>query len=287
MANGTGLGINILHLLFLLAPGYLALRGYHSASVQIDDTSRIDKLLLAVVGGLVSLAFLLVLNRFGVFQTAVHIIHTLIGNPQPVNLGYDQGYAITPSEVENFNALAILGFIFVQSGIGYIGGYVAGTIIHVRSDQPQKSDKDLQQPWETAVRQSALGDRVVVVTRNSDKIRGRLYRIGSPSKDFDLLISAAERVTPDYEENEPLGVTYHHYRDISQVRFPKIKPKEPSPESNRIVRARTSFKSKTDQAYLRLQIIRYGYVKISTNLLFARECAELLKEHADEYEEEN
>lgn len=286
MANSTTLGFNILHLLFLLIPGYLALRGYHSASVQIDDTSRIDKLLLAVVGGVVSLGIMMLLNRFGVLQAVVHVLYHLIGDPRPIQVGYNSTNAVTSRDIRDFTILAILGFIFLQSGIGYLGGYIAGTIVHIRSDQPQKSDKDIQQPWETAVRQSALGDRVEVVTRNSDKIKGRLYRIGSPSKDFDLLLTASERVTPEGEENEPLGVTYHHYRDISQVRFPLIKPKPPSEESNWIVRRAQSIRGFLISIYIQLLIIRYGYTHIQMTLTFAKDVAQRLKRSIDDSEED-
>lgn len=236
MASGSIFGLNFLLLLFLLIPGYLGLRGYLKASVQLDTTSRIDKLLLGILGGIVSGSVMLLLNRFGVLSYLIEYWYALWTNQQvTATIGFHSRYAISTDSVNSFNALAVLGFVTGQSIIAYIAGYLYGTFVHVRSEEPQRSDKDLEQPWETALRQSALGDRVTVITKNGSEVEGELYRIGSPSEDYDLLLSAAERIIED-ESNIPLGVTYHHYRDVSQVQFPQIKPFPPSEEGNLLVR---------------------------------------------------
>ncbi len=223
---------------FLLVPGYIALRGYLNATIQLDTMSRLDKLLTTVVAGSVTLVFMLVLNRFGVLVAIAEL--------EAPALQYSTEHAVTPERVPRFSALALLWFITAQSVVGYVGGYLLGTFVHVKSSRPQRSDEDLQQPWETAVRQSAIGDTVTVITKNGEEITGTLYRIGSPSKDYDLLLSAAKKVEED--DTIPLGMTYHHYEDISQVRFPEIVPEEPSDEGNWLVRQWAEIQHRTRKA---------------------------------------
>lgn len=264
MANGSPIALNILALMFLLVPGYLSLRGYLSATIQLDTTSRLDKLLLAVLGGLVTMAFALLLNRFGIFDAAINLGYRLLGaESDPASIGFSLDNSVTIRSFESFTGLALIGFIFTQSVFGYVFGYILGTIIHIYSSQPQTSDKDLQQPWETAIRLSRLGDRVTVVTRNGQEIRGRLYRIGSPSKDYDILLEAAEQISAD-GENIPLGVTYHHYRDVSQVRFPQIKPQQEKENANWILRNWIRLTGISRGISERYYILRYRYDKLES-----------------------
>jgi len=237
MVNVTSFGLNTLLVLFLLVPGYGVLQGYYSATVQLDTTSRLDKLLITIIGGILTLTLMLILHRFGVFYLALELMDIpLAAQPESTDFGYEPDRGLTADNFPKLTALSLLGVILVQSILGYSLAYLFGTIVHILSSQPQKSDKDLEQPWETAVRQSALGDRITVITKNeADKIRGKIYRIGSPSEDFDLLLSGAERIRAGGDP-EPLGMTYHHYQDISQVRFPDIKPAPPSEEDNWILR---------------------------------------------------
>lgn len=258
--------LNLLYLLFLLVPGYLSLKGYLSATIQLDTTSRLDKLLLTVIGGLISLAIILILNRLGIFDASWnYVTNILFDVSRPVEIGYREENRVDIATVRSLSALAAMGFIGVQSVIGFFGGYLLGTAVRIRSEQPQKSDKDLQQPWETAVRGSKLGDDVTVVTTNEQEIRGRLYRIGSPSTDFDLLLAAAERIS-DKEDNEPLGVTYHNYRDISRVTFPKIKPREESEEGNWILRQWNKSRQFKRRITAWIAIRRYGFDSIERSL---------------------
>ncbi|WP_255170072.1 hypothetical protein [Natrononativus amylolyticus] len=168
--------------------------------------------------------------------------------PSAVGINPDE---VTVSSLSNFSATLLLGIVLAQSLLGYIIAYLSGTIVRVRSDTPQSSEKDLQQPWETAVRQSEPYDPLEVVTVNGDKIHGRLYRIGSPSEDADVLLFGARQET---ESGDPefLGMSYHHYQDIARVQFPELEPDPPGPEDNYILRTRNyilKFHRHTKQSY--------------------------------------
>ena len=255
MAPETNVVLSLVYILFLLVPGYLALRGYLDATMKLDAISRIDKIIIAVVAGSITLALVLILNRYNIFavignfwDTILEVVVLLTGSNKLIAVvdfwyvismseGFDEQIeysaenAITLDDASEISALGFLGVMAFQSLLGYIGGYLYGTLIHVRSSRPSRSDEDLEQPWETAVRQSAIGQELTVITRNGDEIKGKLYRIGSPSEDYDLLLSASEKMVVGANPI-PLGVTYHHYEDISQVRFPEIVPENPNAEGN-------------------------------------------------------
>lgn len=233
--GGSLLGMNLVYLAFLLVPGFMALQGYLRGSVQLDTLSRLDKILSAVVGGSISMAIMLVLNRFGILHYIVIKWYNLIpGGTHYYNfagvLGYSQGYAVMTGTITGTTALSLIGFIFGQSGIAWFIGYLYGTIIYSKGDGGRLR-VDLEQPWETAVANGSYGEKVVVITKNGQEIHGRLDRIGSPSEDNDLLLFAATKKVSG-KEDEPLGQTYHHYRDISQVRFPDLAPSEPDKRGN-------------------------------------------------------
>lgn len=239
MTGNTPFALNFLYLVFLLVPGYSSLRGYLSATVQLDTVSRLDKLLLTVVGGVISLSAMLLLNRFGLFKFIIEWFSPLWTDQTVWNafdvLGYHSERSIAAADVAKFTALSLLGFVLTQSVIGYGLGYFFGTAVHLRLNDAERSEEDLQQPWETAVKQAAFGDEVIVVTRNGKEIRGRIYRIGSPSEQYDLLLADAELLRRGTSP-EPLGMTYHHYRDIAQVQFREMRAQKTGKEANQLVK---------------------------------------------------
>ena len=244
MASETNVVLSLVYVLFLLVPGYLALRGYLDATIQLDTISRIDKILTTVVAGGATLALVLIFNRFNIFIVVVDFWYAIL-EWRWINeeIGYSAENSVTLDDLSDITALGFLGVVTFQSLLGYIGGYLYGTFVHVRSFHRSRSHEDLEQPWQTAVRQSATGQELTVITKNGDEIRGKLYRIGSHSEDYDLLLSAAEKVVVGGDPI-PLGVTYHHYEDISQVRFPEIIPENPDTEGNRLMKTYSKLRSK-------------------------------------------
>ncbi|WP_336001462.1 hypothetical protein [Halorientalis halophila] len=231
MALGTSAIFNILSVLFLLVPGYSALRGYLNSTVQLDTNSRIDKLIIGITGGLITLALMLIAHRFGILAFLGDFVEGIVADKSSIaSIGYSEDYEVSLSTTPEISALAIILFILIQSLIGYVGAYMLGTVIYLKQDKTRKIEKNLSQPWDTAVEKARLDEEVTVITKNETKIKGKLYRIGSPSKNFDVLLKAAEKHYDDESKDpDPLGVTYHHYEDISQVRLEDIEP-GPVPE---------------------------------------------------------
>jgi len=236
MASGSPLALNLVLLLFFLMPGYLLLRGYLDATVQLDSLSRLDKIVWTVGGGVFVLIMMLVANRFGVLRY-LSDFWTCYFEPNctRTSLGYDATRAVKVGNAGDFSSLAILGFVVLESGFGYVSGYLLGTGKRIKSNNPQNAREDLEQPWEVAIQQSDRGDEISVVTINEMEVKGKLYRAGSPSEDSTILLYSAEEIKEE-EENKPIGTSYHHHRDISQVRFPRVKRKGPGPEKNWILR---------------------------------------------------
>ena len=227
MANGSPFAVNFLLLVFLLVPGYASLRGYLGATVQLDTVTRFDKLLLSVVGGTLTLGVSLAGYRLGVVDRLWRATGSL---GRIDSLGTKP---LSTTVVSETSASAVVVAVLGLSCLGYALGYGCGTLVHGRNTR-KKSQEDLEQPWETAVKQSALGDEVIVVTRDGERIHGQLYRIGSPSEDYDLLLSRAEREGED--GRIPLGMTYHHYRDILRIQFPQMQERGVGNEANVVFR---------------------------------------------------
>ncbi|MBO4248396.1 hypothetical protein IL252_11280 [Halomicrobium sp. IBSBa] len=236
--GGSLLGLNLIYLAFLLVPGFMALQGYLRGSVQLDTMSRLDKILSAVVGGSVSLALMLILNRFGVLYYIVLIWYNLVPGGLHYDLtgvlGFSRDYAVMTGSFSETTALSLIGFIFGQSVFAWLAGYLYGTFIYNKEDGKGRLRYELEQPWETAVANGSYGEPIEVITKNGQEIHGRLDRIGSPSEDNDLLLFAATKKLPE-KDDEPLGETYHHYRDISQVRFPEMEPSQPDKRGNWLI----------------------------------------------------
>jgi len=265
MQSGTGgslLGMNLIYLAFLLVPGFMALQGYLRGSVQLDSMSRLDKILSAVLGGSVSLGLMLILNRFGALYYIVLKWYNLApGGPHhdlSGILGFSQDYAVMTGSFSETTALSLLGFIFGQSIFAWLTGYLYGTFIYWKEDGDGRLRYELEQPWETAVANGSYGEPVEVITKNGQEIHGRLDRIGSPSEDNDLLLFAATRKVSG-KDDEPLGETYHHYRDISQVRFPEMEPSQPDKRGNRLVGLIAGFSSNIRRLRNVPSEIRYRY----------------------------
>ena len=229
---------NLILLLFLLVPGYVALRGYLDSTVQLDTFTRIDKIFITIFFGAILLFLVLLANRIGLLVYIYNHVWVAYWKPVCVYspIGFGVGDEISTDSLSNYSSLALLSVVIGESVMGYLAGYLVGTIFRVRSKAPQSSEKDLQQPWATAIRQSEPYDKLEIVTTTGDKIVGKLYRIGSPSEDGDVLLFGANKIV-DENNKEPLGMSYHSFDDISQIQFPELEPESPSPEDNYILRA--------------------------------------------------
>lgn len=277
--------LNIIFLIFLLVPGYLMLRGYQRARVRLDTLPRLDKILTTVTGGVFTLAIMLILYRFGALGWLVNSWYSILetGALAQPDFNYDPSNSIGLSDLRSQSIIALLGFMAVQSIIGFLFGWAIGRVAFYNPRTHRQSKTDLEQPWEHAVRKSAIGDPITVITRQGREIKGVLYRIGSPSKKYDLLLAISSEVIREDEEvvdTRPLGVTYHHFDDISQIQFTEVTPEPPRPAIGifvrlilRSVRGLLIIPNKVRYLYFRLyyrlflQDITVKAIKMAKNLI--------------------
>ncbi|GAB3676819.1 hypothetical protein GCM10028856_35430 [Halopiger thermotolerans] len=90
-------------------------------------------------------------------------------------------------------------------------------------DEQHKKKRDLDQPWETAIQQASRTDLVNIVTVDGKEIKGYIEQVGSPSENYDLLLSGSKEISRnqlgEVEERSLEGITYHHHQDISRIEF--------------------------------------------------------------------
>lgn len=226
------LSLNLVLLLFLV-PGYAVLQGWLNSTVQVDSNSRLDKIFITVLGGFTTLYLMIFLLRFGVYDA---IECWFRSSCTTYSIGYNGENGVNLTTINNQSALFLMSFIATQTITGYVFSYLAGTAFRINTKSRWTSEKELEQPLETVIDQSTLGENITVITRSGDKIVGKLYRVGSPSEDKDLLLSGAERHDRNGGGKEKIGITYLEYEDISQIQFPHLLPEGPGPESNFFLR---------------------------------------------------
>lgn len=260
-------GLGFANLLLVLIPGYLGLKGYLAARLTVDSLSRIDKILVTIVAGVLTGVLLLLLIQL----TALFGIA-------------DSVASITLQDTVTIPIFTLSKALIAQSLLGIFGGYVIGTVQYVFADESRSVDKNVKQPWETAVRRATLGDRVEIITQNGKRIVGKLHRIGSPSKNKDILLESAKEIVNqdgDDKERRPLGYSYHEYNNISQINFPKIEPTERSHENNVILRILEVY-IKIRRKIRRIIInYRHGYTHPRHKLRMANRDGQSLKERIE------
>lgn len=265
--------VNIIYLLFLIVPGYISLLGYLRARTRLDSYSRLEKLFRTIGFGFGTLGVLLVVRRFELLSFAAQKVEQpFSGEPVTAEIGYNASRAVEFSSSPEFTGLSVVGFILVQSIVGYCGWYLFGTAVYIISDSTGRRDADTEQPWEVAVEQANLGDSVTVVNQQGEVVTGNIYRIGSPSEDYDLLLWGSKRIYPnDSRDPEPLNASYHHYRDIAEIHFPKMRPDEsvlePADdtiqEANSLLRVWKTGRSRLTEtgSYLNYRLKYFGLIK--------------------------
>lgn len=244
---------SFLFLLFLLIPGYIALRAFYFSVISIDDLSRLDKLATIVTGGFVSLimvggfyrlnlpsmaSFLLDFGADAACRTASvprgAVVHTFsipifqeILTPRcpihPTQYTANQQIEVSTSNAPSLVASGLI--ISIQSVIGLLIGYSYGVYRRKLDDNPQ-SREELSQPWQRAYEVTDIGQTATIVTPEDRIVEGTIQQLGSPSKDYDILLANPMEVTQELGgeiiNKRPIGnYSYHNYRDISRIEFGK------------------------------------------------------------------
>jgi hypothetical protein len=139
------------------------------------------------------------------------------------DLNYSPLPPIGVQTVSDLSVLESAFFISLQSVTGLGLGAWYGRYRRKLEDNPQ-SREELAQPWERAYETAAIGMNVRVITVQNREVSGQIQQMGSPEKDFDILLADPEELVRaergDIVNTRSLGqFSYHHYRDISRVEF--------------------------------------------------------------------
>lgn len=230
--------IDVVTLLFLLVPGLVGMKLFLRAYVKLDDLSRIDKLAVSVLLGGFALAIPLFLLNWTCWtdQITAFLVRPHAPNytdwtrPETWCSGSD---VMTVGRLSQVPVVVIVLVVSVQSVFVGSLSYAAGRLLNWWEDGPPREPKFVEQPWEYASKKTAReSDRATVITTDGKEIRGTVFRIGSPSEDYDILLKDPEKVIRDDRTDaevdaRDLGAyTYHHYRDISRIRFPDLDTSE-------------------------------------------------------------
>lgn len=235
--------VNVVTLLFLLIPGLFGMKSFLQAYVKLDNLSRFDKLAVIMTIGSFALAIPPLLLNWDCWTSHVS---TLLATPRVLN--YDAqmqsitwcsgevltfGDVMTADQLSQVPLVVVIFFLGVQTTVVSSISYVLGWGLNTLGDGPPRKPKYVEQPWEYASKKTAReSDRATVITTAGEEIRGTIHRIGSPSEDYDILLKDPEKVSRDGHtdtevDTRDLGAyTYHHYRDISRIRFPDLDTSE-------------------------------------------------------------
>jgi hypothetical protein len=204
--TGTSVGRQLVFFLFLLVPGYLAVRAYYWANVALENDTRVNRLVLMAIGGFASLVVVALWRQLG-----------LPAFPMPEWLVVDG--ILKVRTISQLSVLESVNLIASQSLIALFVGYLWGTLKYVIYDQRQRNHADLERPWEQVVDRAAKGDPVEIVTTDGQRIVGRVEALGSPTRDYDVLVADARPVggQRDHQHDEVDEFVYFYRDDISRL----------------------------------------------------------------------
>lgn len=217
MAPGdAGLGIGITYIVFLLLPGYIAVRFSLRANNKLDDFERFDKLVYSALGGVVTLAVLLMLVEncwiFGALHSGLGLVASGPWCRKPMGV----------SDVSSMPLVYLVGGISAQSLLAVILGHVHGYFTLRRRQNIESADY-AKQPWDVAEDWVEDGDKISVVTTDGAEIRGRLGEMGLRTKRRDVLLSAPRHVHRDRSGQEVhVGDPFANQLYLSQREISRI-----------------------------------------------------------------
>lgn len=217
MNPGTGLGLNLIFFLYLLIPGYVTLRAYLWANVALDDLPRLDKLVHLAIGGFLSMTGVSLLRKGQVLYA--------MWDWSPFTL--PSWFQITEAELEigsvaELSILQSFSLIVSQALVGLFLGLFWGMFKYVFVDSAESTRGELLEPWEVVRQESSVGERIAIVTTDGKEILGTIEQLGTPSNDYDILLSDPEEIVQHHDSptTRKCGkASYHHHRDISRVEF--------------------------------------------------------------------
>jgi hypothetical protein len=210
--TGTSVGRQLVFFLFLLVPGYLAVRAYYWANVALENDARVNRLVLMAIGGFVSLAVVALWRQlFPTIQFAPLAFLT------PKWLVVDG--VLSVRTISRLSVSESVNLIVSQGVVALIVGYGWGTLKYVTYDQRQPNHADLERPWEQVVDRVGKDDQVEIVTTDGQRIIGKVEALGSPTRDYDILVANARPVNgqADHRPDRVYEFVYFYDDDISRL----------------------------------------------------------------------
>jgi len=212
LQTGTSLGRQLVFFLFLLVPGYLAVRAYYWANVALENDARVNRLVLMAIGGFVSLAVVALWRQL---IPTVRVAPLAFLTPEWLVVDG----VLSVQTISRLSVLESVNLIVSQAVVALIVGYSWGTLKYVTYDQRQPNHADLERPWEQVVDRAAKGDPIEIVTTDGQRIVGRVEALGSPTRDYDVLVADARPVGghANHQHDEVDEFVYFYRDDISRL----------------------------------------------------------------------
>lgn len=231
--------LNVVTLLFLLLPGLFGMKAFLRSYIRLDNLSRFDKLaVIMTIGGFALLIPPFILN----WNCWTRYIEDILVYPHTLGFSSQTGSnmwcssevisfedVVTAQRLSDIPLLIVILFLGFHTAVVTSISYIFGWFANKWSDGPPREPKYVEQPWEYASKKTVREhDQATVITTQGEEIRGTIYRIGSPSEDYDILLKDPEKVLRSTRSDSEVDTrdldayTYHHYRDISRIRFPNL-----------------------------------------------------------------
>lgn len=223
--TGVSLGRQLFFFLFLLVPGYFAVRAYYWANVALENNDRVNRLVSMAVGGFLSLAAVAFWRELA---PTVRIGPLAFLSPEW--LVVDGALAVRT--VSELTILESVNLIVSQITVAVLGGYFLGTAKYVWYDQRKQTHSRLEHPW-TQLTDEIPNEPIVIVSNDGTHTRGRPIAVGSEEQDYDIMLVASgtddDTTTAGLPpagstDDSPLArgaISYHQYDDISRVILPE------------------------------------------------------------------
>lgn len=210
--TGISFGRQLFFFLFLLVPGYFAVRAYYWANVALESNDRVNRLVLMAIGGFASLALVALWRRL-VPTVQVYCLAFL----SPEWLVVDGPLSV--QTISELTILESLNLIVSQTVIAVFAAYLLGTLRHVIYDRRQRDHVDLERPWEQVVDKAGKGDAIEAITTDGKRIVGEVEALGSATRDYDVLLANVRQDSRDstVQRSRESDLAYFYHDDLSRL----------------------------------------------------------------------
>lgn len=209
--TGVSLGRQLFFFLFLLVPGYFAVRAYYWANVALENDGRVNRLVSMAVGGFLSLA-------------AVALWRELVPTVRFAPLAFlspewfvvDRELAV--QTISRLSVLESVNLIASQVVVAVLGGYACG-LAKRRLFEGRRGGSRRTRPWERLVDSLGPGDTVELLTTDGSRVVGEVAAFDSRPGDDDILLGNVRRSdrAPDLRRPRGSGLTRVSRENVARL----------------------------------------------------------------------